>query len=81
MVYGGPGVMMSPGAAAVTAGPDIVDIMQISVFLVFAAAAASNMLKGYEGVGSDVAGRDRSRGSFVFGQVVSSCESPQRFGR
>lgn len=40
------GLMVSPGAAVVTTGPDIVDIAIISMFLVMAASAATTALKG-----------------------------------
>eukprot|EP00882_Tetradesmus_deserticola_P001291 GHRQ01001395.1.p1 GENE.GHRQ01001395.1~~GHRQ01001395.1.p1 ORF type:complete len:412 (+),score=136.93 GHRQ01001395.1:119-1354(+) len=41
-----PRVMVAPGAAVVSAGPSIVDVAIVSMFLVVAASAATGMLKG-----------------------------------
>jgi hypothetical protein len=43
------GLMVAPGAAVVSAGPDIVDIAIVSMFLVMAASAAATALKGADG--------------------------------
>eukprot|EP00878_Enallax_costatus_P011071 GHUV01011563.1.p1 GENE.GHUV01011563.1~~GHUV01011563.1.p1 ORF type:complete len:294 (+),score=90.91 GHUV01011563.1:601-1482(+) len=59
VVYGGPTVMVSPGAAAVTAGPDIIDIAIISIFLIMAASAAVTMMRDVGGFNGDVAGGGR----------------------
>lgn len=48
-MYPGTGMMVAPGAAVVTAGPDIVDIAIVSMFLVMAASAAATALKGADG--------------------------------
>lgn len=49
-MYPGTGMMVAPGGAAVvTAGPGIVDIAIVSMFLVMAASAASTALKGADG--------------------------------
>lgn len=48
--------MVSPGGAAVTAGPDIVDIAVISIFFIMAAGAARSLTKDVGGFDGGAAG-------------------------
>lgn len=44
-IYSSPGVVVAPGAAVVSRGPDIIDIAVVTLFLVMAASAATTMLR------------------------------------
>lgn len=72
VVYGGPSVMIAPGATAVTTGPDIVDIAVISIFLIMAAGAATSMMRDVGAADRITAGR-LQKAMFMVLLACSTC--------